>query len=294
MTEPERDREIEKALRRIPVPEHREGFWNDLDAEVTPMPHRGRGRFLAIAAALLVVVSVASALAVRDREEGAVVADRLPTSTSTFTGAGGADSGNQTADGAVRGWLDALGRGDIDYALSLTGPKTQRYIESLGGTLRGYLTESQEGYGAWAASRDRTTTEVDLPISSQQITIVVVSGTWTGEGDTSVRTDALPVVRGENGWQVEPSAFRSDTGGRLEIEKSDTAVTATAPGNGGFFFSLDDGEVKAAAGEGSGPSRKASFSLVGLSKQTHLLVVAYVDGDTLTAVATVLKPQSAS
>ena len=131
------------------------------------------------------------------------------------------------------------------------------------------------------------------------VTVVVVSGTWTGEGQTTYRTDALPVVQDENGnWLVEPAAFDPAVGGRIELRSPtpgqdglgglppDGEIEASAAGNGTFFFSLEDGWVVEVPGAPSGGGVRGRWDPPGeMASRTHLLVVAYVDGDTVTAVA---------
>jgi hypothetical protein len=201
---------------------------------------------------------------------------------------------------AVARWLEALGAGNLEAAASLTGPRTVAYLDALGSDLEEYLTVAAEGYGAWAASPDRSTTEVDLGgVEGRPIAVVVVSGTRRSEGFTELRTDALPVVQSEDGtWLVEPVAFDPAVGGRLEITSPrvgeagsgelppDGVIEARAPGDGTFFFSLEDGEVVEVTGVDDNGGVRAVWDPPGeLATHTQLLVVAYVDDETVAAVA---------
>ncbi len=306
----ERDRVIERALADVRTPPHGDGFWSALEASLDevdgaerPRPAKKRPplRWLAIAATLVGVVAVAAVLARIDADPGQVVqADhtRVPTTATTgLTTTVAATAG--APEQAVRGWLQALGDGDYARAVELIGPKSRAYIESLGGNVEGMVRE--EGYGGWPDSPDWSTTEVELGrVAGSEITIVVVSGTWTGEGDTGLRHDAIPAVRSGDGWLVEPWALNPDSAGRLEITSpapsesgrglatvaGNGVIAASAAGNGEFFFSLNDGEVVREAGVRRGGGASASWDPPGeLPKQTHLIVIAYVDGGVVTAFA---------
>ncbi len=300
----DRDRVIERALGRIRTPEHDTGFWESLEealdeedgVDTTKRSRTRVGPLFLAAAAVVAVVAAALAVVARD-DSGArqqVRADEPGVSTTAPTVSG-------TPDEAVLAWLEAIGSGDFDAAAALVGPRSRAYVEALGGNVEGMVRESQEGYGAWPDSPDMSTTEVDLgDIDGAPATIVVVSGTWTGEGDTEFRHDAIPAVRHADGWLVEPWAFSSDTGGRLSITSPtplssqrglgplapDDVISALAAGSGDFYFSLNDGEVTRVAGEKAGAGVKGTWDPPGdMPSQTHLVVIAYANGDTLTAFA---------
>ncbi len=230
--------------------------------------------------------------------------EAAPASAGRKPEARAASQTRPTPDGAVLDWIDALGRGDVKTAAALVGPKSRRYIESLGGNVEGFMVESQEGWGGWAQSADRQTTEVELGVvDNAPAAIVVISGTSQGEGADGFRTEAVPAVRIDGGgWVVEPTALRSDTDGRLEMiaptrrsdgrlgaMRSDGVVSASAPGAGDFYFSLEDQPTVRMGGERIDGGVQATWDPAGeLPAHRHLLVVAYADGDTLTAVAGVV------
>ncbi|MBW3574630.1 MAG: hypothetical protein KY450_07150 [Actinobacteria bacterium] len=330
--EAERDPVVSHALRRIPVPDQADGFWTHLDqrlAEVTPgdssdhagnhprpAPNEARTEVLAalpggrrnrggavglLAVAALVAAALASVGLLRGRdgdvrrlETSAPPATPAPT-TSASVSASPAGSPETT----VTTWLDALGDGDVELAASLTGPRTVAYLEALGQDVEEYLVVAAEGYGSWASSPDRGTTEIDLgTLDGAPVAVVVVTGARTAEGTTEIRTDAFPVVQADGTWLVEPVAFDPDVGGRIEISSPPSAqgglgslapdgvVEVTAPGDGTFFFSLEDGEVAEVPGVANDGAVRARWDPPGeLGAHRQLLVVAYVDGDTLTAVA---------
>ncbi|MDQ3108130.1 MAG: hypothetical protein M3Q68_10045 [Actinomycetota bacterium] len=339
----DRDPMISRALRDLPVPDHGAGFWERLEAQLDPQPGRfgdepvdepvdepgdGHGvedealptvvawpgrpaqrrglRVFAVAAVVIGLVAVATMLTSTSPDERLRTADG-PETTVTTSGAvvttAPPPPSTATADVAVLEWLDAVGAGDTKAAAALTGARSVAYIEALGANLDGFLIEAGEGFGGWAESPDRSTTEVDLNTADgEEIVIVVVSGTWTGEGPDGFRTDAIPAVRRANGsWAVEPFAFDPEVGGRLEIESPtpaaeqgfnglapDAVLAAGAPGDGTFHFSLDDEPPTVVPGRktsGRGGVR-ASFDPPGdLRSRTHLFVIAYVDGATVTAFA---------
>ncbi len=331
----DRDPMISRALRDIPVPDHGAGFWERLEAQLDPQgarvdteasdepavehealpsvvawpgrPPRPRSlRILAVAAVLAALVALTTMLTSSNPDERVRTADG-PETTQTTSGVVPTSAPpppiSATADAAVLEWLDAVGAGDLKAAAALTGPRSVAYVDALGANLEGFLYEAGEGFGGWAESPDRSTTEVDLNTADgEEIVIVVVSGTWTGEGEDGFRTDAIPAVRRADGsWAVEPWAFDPEVGGRLEIESptpaaeqgfnglaADAVLAASAPGAGTFHFSLDDEPATVVTGrKSSGRSGvRATFDPPGeLRSRTHLFVIAYVDGATVTAFA---------
>ena len=283
-----------------------QGHGHEHDLVEPLRPRSNLRRVVSIAAVIAAVTLTASV--VRQRQDAA---DRLriagppDAKATTPSPPSSAPSTGATApppEVAVLDWLDAVGAGDTRAAAALTGPSSQAYVSSLGANLEGFLTEAGEGYGAWSTSPDRRTTEIDLGTEGG-ITraVVVVSGTWTGEGTDGFRADALPVVRTADGpWLVEPWAFAPDAGGRLELVSPepgeegpgglppDGVIEVTAPGDGDFAFSLDDGEVVRVAGRrAAAGASTARFDPPGeMPSRSHLAVVAYLDGDgTFTALA---------
>lgn len=332
----ERDTTIADALDQVTVPDHAPGFWAELDdrlaaeAPVVPMRRLGRysrfPRLLAVAAAVVVLAAATAVLLALDDDPQSVRVAEDPTTsttpdptatvpesttttakaTTTTTAKPGTTSskvGAAAPDTAAINWIKALGDGDIDKAAGLTGPLSEAYITSQGGNLRGYLTEAQEGWGGWASSPDRSTTEVDIRSGDGiERTVVVVMGTNNGEGsDGNYRTDAVPVAKvGRNGtWLVEPTAFDPEVGGRIEMIRpsagesglnglaADSTIEASAPGRGEFSFSLDDSPaVRGNARNVDGPGVRAVWDPPGdMKSQSHLLVVAYVDDHIFTAFA---------
>jgi len=279
-------------------------------------PRRGL-RAMAVAAAVVAMLAVAATLTTDDGRDQRLRTAETPETTDgstpptpsgpVVTSAPPARAVADTPEAAVLGWLDAVGAGDTKLAGDLTGPRSVAYIKALGANLEGTIVEAGEGYGGWADVLDRSTTEIDLTTAGdtrESITIVVVSGTWTGEGPDGFRTDAIPAVRTAGGtWMAEPFAFDADQGGRLEIVSprpsdgeeggfdglaGDAILEAAAPGKGTFHFSLDDEPATAVPGRktsGQGGVRGTYDPPGNLRSRTHLFVVAYVDGATITAFA---------
>lgn len=338
----DRDAVVARALLELPVPDHGPGFWARLEAsladvsiddDIEPMPlppsaepgilvpmpspspagegRRGR-RLLALAAAVMVVAAAVAAIGVLGRDDQQVTTDDPTTTIASTTSASTSPPptspppeliGRPTPDVAVIDWITAIGRADTPTATALTGPRTAAYLEALGGSVAGYITESSEAIGAWVDSPDRAISTIDLGTADgTTIAVVVVSGTWTGEGENGFRTDAYPTVQVEDGsWLVEPVAFDPAIGGRIELVRPapmptppggldtmapDGVVSVAAPGGGTFFFSLDDSPFEQVAGEGAAGTMRAEWDPPGdMLAQRHLLVVAYVNGTTVTAFA---------
>ena len=112
-------------------------------------------------------------------------------------------------------FIDSLGSGDTETALAQLGPRSVAYIQALGGDPLGFVSEMQEGYGAWAGSPDvaisAASAGVVAPLTSE-LAIVTVQGTYPGEGEAEDRVDAFPMVREGDRWMVELVAF---AGGNL-------------------------------------------------------------------------------
>jgi hypothetical protein len=226
-------------------------------------------------------------------------ASSLPAGDTT-TIAGVATGSASTPDGVVRAWLDALGGGDVAAAAALTGPRTVRYVEALGPdvTLEGFLTESQEGFGAWAGADDLTIELVPigpLDFDGGTLQVVVVSGTYPGEGgDAGERHDVFPLVDDGEGFRVEHLAFdpardndpvftlpRESETGLAPIEPTDE-VNVFVPAQGTVYFQLDGGEVvtdeTSEVGERGDPF--ALFDPPGdLAPGEHVLVLVAVGDD---------------
>jgi hypothetical protein len=175
--------------------------------------------------------------------------------TTTVTTAALGDDPAEVA----RTFIDALGSGETELALSLLGPRSVAYIESLGGDPLGFVTEMQEGYGSWAGAPDlevsSTSAGVVAPLESE-LAIVTVQGTNPGEGDAEDRVDAFPMVREGDQWVVELVAFAdgrdnslrftlpdSDDAGRLGTMAPDGEINVFVPSPGTVLYQIDGGEV---------------------------------------------------
>lgn len=228
------------------------------------------------------------------------VTSSLPAGVTTTIATGAAAGAANTPDGVVRAWLEALGAGEVATAVALTGPRTAAYVESLGPdvTLEGFLSESQEGFGAWTGADDLTVELVPigpLDFDGGTLQVVVVSGTYPGEGgEGGERHDVFPLVDDGEGFRVEHLAFdptrdndpvftlpRESETGLAPIEPSDE-VNVFVPAQGTVYFQLDGGEVvtdeTSEVGEQGDPF--ALFDPPGdLSPGEHVLVLVAVGDD---------------
>ncbi len=306
----DRDPMIHEALRTMIVPDHGPGFWESLEAQLgepglvpgaSSARRRHPRRALLAAAAVLIVVAGLTAIT----RAGGPERQRIDAGTDTASTAGRPEtstSGLAAPSQAVADWVDAIGHGQRDRAVELTGPRTAAYLAALGQSLTDYVTVASEGYGAWSASSDRRFQTVEVgAVGGRRAVVVVIAGTRPAEGTTEFRTDALPVVEnGDGTWVVEPVAVDPATGGRLEFLTPeprpggglaslapDAAVVAGAEGGAGtFYFSLDGSPAEEVAGQNVGGGARATYDPPGaMTSSAHLLVVAHLSGDTITAVA---------
>jgi hypothetical protein len=165
---------------------------------------RGAARVLVVAAAVAVFLGAGVVLA---RDVGDVGPDLSDQTTATT------ELGNTTTTAAAPGlvpeeqvvldFVDALGRGDIDRAAALLGPRSERYLVAQSGSVDAFLGEAAERYGAWSTSTDRHVTLVD------GIDVVLLEGTVSVEGSSEYRRLAIPVAHAESAdaWFVDPWAF---------------------------------------------------------------------------------------
>jgi hypothetical protein len=187
----------------------------ELDAAPVTVPAArrwgGRVARALVAAAAVVAVAVVGVLVARRDDTGPDLSDRtVPTvdgGTGTTTAPPDVTPADETPQGrAVVGFVDALGRGDIDAAAALLGPRSDAFLVAQSGSVDAFLREATEGLGAWSASPDRT---VSLIEDAGGASVVVLEGTVSPEGMTEHRRWAVPVVHAESAdaWFVDPWAF---------------------------------------------------------------------------------------
>jgi hypothetical protein len=308
---------VARALRDLPVPEHRLTFWADLDAAVRaeagaaapapaaattverdghdparpptsevpvlrhapPAPSLARRAAPWLAAvAGLVVVGAAAGFVLSSSDDGdrgndlagatttavepiETTGPPTPETTSApTTSAAVADPTPDDPADVARLFIDSLGSGDTEAALAQLGPRSIAYIESLGGDPLGFVTEMQEGYGAWAGAPDldisSSSAGVVAPLTSE-LAIVTVQGTHPGEGEAEDRVDAFPLVREGDRWVVELVAFADgrdnrlrftvpdmDQDGRLGSMRTSDEINVFAPVAGTVLYQVDGGDVQ--------------------------------------------------
>lgn len=350
-TADEHDPVVHRALRELPVPEHRLTFWAELNAAIAESagssavdgaavdgaaaadlepqrsdaddvptlrraaPQRSSGRraapWLAAAAGLAVVGGAAGFLLTRDDAGDGEVAgvsstpapattDIVPSTTTvevttTVPVATTVVAAGDPAD-VTRAFIDALGAGEAAEALALLGPRSTAYIESTGADPLAFVTEMQEGYGAWAGADDveitATSAGVVAPLEGE-LSIVTVQGTHPGEGSPSPRVDAFPLVREGDRWVIELVALAdgrnnrlrftvppSDSDGVLGGMAPDGEINVFVPTQGTVLFQIDGGEVFA---DETADIPAGVFSLHAppqpLGNGTHTLVAVAVGAD---------------
>jgi hypothetical protein len=288
----------------------------DVVLEVTPAHERAtrrwgrRGARALLAAAAVAVVAVAGVIVAQRDDTGPDLSDEtLPTASVPGTG----ESTQPTTSGAptstpqdevspaeqvVLDFVDALGRGDIDAAAALVGPRSEAYLVAQSGSVDSFLQEATEGFGAWSASPDRSVTLVE---DMGGASVVVLEGTVQQEGQTSHRIDAFPVVHAvsADAWFVDMWAFDpAIEDQRLEVvapPPADDGGVVLAPGDvmqvavatpGTVYYSVDGAAPDEV--ETTGPAQPvASWQVPDDAPDGAVVVVAYQSesGSTYTAQA---------
>ena len=237
MTRPaEDDPVVGAALQLLPLPEHRAGFWADLEAMLeieaalepvptaaparTPAPAAAREllppalrrpsnlALAAVAAAALVVVAVAgqSLLAGRTTaSSGRRVAassdlQRLveEAKPTDSTPAPLTADQERTASGAVLAWTEALGAGDAGAAWGALGP-TSRASFASAAAFEAELADVAEAFAPWATGQAGQV--LITPVADDDagtLAVVTLVGTEAAE--------AVPVRLLDDGAEVEPFA----------------------------------------------------------------------------------------
>lgn len=305
MTKTERDPAVARVLRRVPVPDHGADFWDDLDRRLQPddgafpwptetdvegvpvvslqpaPPTRTPWRRRLVAAAAVVVVFGAGAIAA-SRRDGREVTPATTWGTDTTTTAPTRPPSSPPGSAeAVLLFLDALGAGDLVGAASHLGPRSEAYLQATAGSVESFLRVAEEGFGAWAASTDRTTTIIEGPGG----VVVVVSGTLTVEGTVEHRSDAFPARYSPSAgvWFVEPWAW-DPAAGQLQVSVADAAdrVEATIGAEGTAWLSVDGAPPRMAE---VGPDHRATWRLPAPLEGEHTIVVTFTNDITFAAVA---------
>jgi hypothetical protein len=296
----ERDPLVADALAAIEVPDHAPGFWERLQAatapeardaatatvfldepaEVAAVPDgmlepeepseswrrrwaRGAARVLVAAAAVAVFAGAGVVLARDDGDVGPDLSDQTTATTLVGDTTTTAAPGLVPEEQVVVDFVDALGRGDLDSAAALLGPRSEQHLVAQSGSVDAFLGEAAEGYGAWSTSTDRQVTLVD------GIDVVLLEGTVSVEGTAEYRRLAIPVVYAESAeaWFVDPWAFdpavedqrfdylMPDAGPFGLVLKPDDELEVAFPTAGVVHFSLD----------GAAPTQVDTVSMKGLS-----------------------------
>lgn len=200
-----------------------------------------------------------------------------------------------TPRSVVLSFVDALGTGDFELAKTLLGPRSEQTMIERFGSVDAYLHEASEGYGAWAASEDRTVEVVEL---REGEAVVVLRGTIRPEGMEEHRVTAFPARRAESVgdyWFIEPLASYEPGAPyppiTLDLDPARPVVTIgepvvlDTPAAGTAFFSLGGEPAVAVETEPGGAGHRASWTPSDAPAGQALLTVAFVSDTHFAALA---------
>ncbi len=274
----ERDPVVARALGTLEVPDHRPGFWDDLEAalvrsgaddpqvggseaedgtaaDVVPLAPRpttrdaaavrtSRRRLLAVAAAGLALVGAVGLLTrgADEQRSGLDVADVPGEGTPTDPAPDGQAStpAAEQAAAVVDEWLTALARGDGDRARGLLAPASAPVTDDAAwDDLLSGLTEGAGAFAPGGAVQDRTAAVVSLSGSGRpDAHVVTVSGTVTREGVVEDAAHAVVTLATPDGPRIS-----LDLGTTLSLE----------PAMDPFEVTVDSGTLVLVSVDGAAP-----------------------------------------
>jgi hypothetical protein len=243
------DDDLARALRALPVPEHRPGFWARLEAELADDAYvrstTARRRRWPVLAATLVLVAAAGALLLHD--------DPAPVTTT---------QPSDPIDVAAR-FVAAARDDDAALAASLVGPGTKGFARAWHRTIGSLLADQ-----VWPDPESFLEVEVD---ATHRVVVL----------DDAL---ALPVREVAGRWLAEPWAYDLDAGSvglavRSTAIASGELLEVTAPVEGVVHLGLD----REVATSVETTDRTASW--IPREVGRHVLLAALVQGDTFLATA---------
>lgn len=323
MTDTERDPQMSRYLTQSAVPDHADGFWDELDKQMATVDHGNpksvppefrtiapleerqrdqaevrrmaedagprwrRGMALAAAAGVLVL-----GLSILNQDKGGdrVVTDDPVATSSTFpTNV----AGQNDAMDVTRRFIDALGQGNIAAARATLGSRSEAYLTATTGSVDGFLREAEEGYGSLAGLQNP---EMWALATGTNEFVVIIKGT-DPVANPEIRVEAIPVVKAESAdaWFVEPWALDPEGESRFDLTSpdptpvtptlaDDQAVRVTVPQAGSVLFGLD----RAALVEGTSLSSQQNgwaWTPKNASSGQHTLVIVYKTDKVFNALA---------
>lgn len=278
MSDTERDPQMSRYLTQSAVPDHADGFWDELDKQMATIDHGNpksvpaevrtiapleerqrdqaevrrmsedagprwrRGIALAAAAGVLVL-----GLSILNQDKGGdrVVTDDPVATSSTFPSS---VAGQNDALEVTRRFIDALGQGNIAGARAAMGPRSEAYLTATTGSVDGFLREAEEGYGSLAGLQNP---EMWALSTGENEFVVIIKGI-NPVANPEVRVEAIPVIKAESAdaWFVEPWALDRDGESRFDLTSPDPtpvtpsisagdAVRVSVPQAGSVLFGLD-------------------------------------------------------
>lgn len=313
----DRDAALGRSLRALDVPEHRPGFWDELDESLalgsnagpgsSPAPRVGlvppvgrrRRRLLVPAAGAVALGSVLTAALLARPSTTVQVRQAPPAATAATAAPAPTPTADPSAPEQVaREWVRAVGAGDFERAWALTAPQSQAAVGGFE-EFAGDAPELTERWGEWGAPEVRASatgrvassaSSAGAPAGASELAVVALE---RGDG----RAEAVVLRSDAGGTRVEPfldvaqATFRPEPGSRIDAAQPVELELSVQPDT--VTVLVDGREVPSPTPVPTGVGTSV-VSFVLPPPQTpgprHVVVLAVVGGDA-EAFATSYDPQ---
>ena len=218
--------------------------------------------------------------------------------TTTAEGSGSESGGSGSSEGAdvsvadpadaAKAFVEALAEGDVETAWALLAEPSRAALGSID-DLRDQASELEEGWGAWASADDAAYSAVPYGDEADGVSVVVVTGTVSQEGEEAASATALPVRTVDGASLVSPfeddSTIEFTPAPGTELEPRGQ-VEVTAPAGADITFVVDDRGTTSAAIQRSSKGQIGMLRVSPPLEPGDHAVTAVIDVDGALQVAT--------